>query len=939
MRSRLGMLGGVSLTGPDGPVTGRAAQRRRLAVLAILAVAPAGSVSRDRIVALLWPETSQDKARHLLSDAIYALRKALGKGAIESLGDEELRLESDVVATDVADFERALEAGDLEGAVSAYGGEFLDGFHVSDAREFERWVEEERQRLRALYGEVLEELARTAEQADEPTAGVRWWRKRVAQDPLDSRVVRCLMDALVAAGSPAGAVSRATAHARLVREELGVDPGEEVLELLDRLRRDDSDRTDTTMDVAVARATHPQPTRTVAASRDGGASSYWRPEWFLAATGMLLAIVFGWVVVHTNRPATPPLRLVISDFGHAPQDSVLAATVTEAVRIDLARSPRAALASPPFVRAVLEQMRRSPDTSLTARLAREVALRGDLDGFVSGAIRPVGEGFVLMGRVSAAVDGRELVTARAFAPDSSAIVVALDSLAKELRRGLGEPLEGVRTAASLARVTTSSLVALQRYSQAHRLMHGGGRFETVRRLFEDALAADSTFALAYRSLSEYLGWWVRDTGARDSLAREAYRYRAGLPDGERLYVEGWYHQVVTGDRAKAIAAYEAMLTALPGSSHLSVLDHLGTLHRRQGDLRTSRAYHERRLRLDSLSSSLPYSNLAITQMKMGDYAAAVDVVEAMERVFGKDVASDALRLRGFIANGRRDYERSLQIANTMLTEAEDAYGRYFAARYLTYVRAVTGRIPEAEAATTRAVHWAREVERPVQMVAAQLAMATFELFAVHDTAGALARVERALGAVPLDSVHPVSRDYAWVAEIYAGAGRPEIARRLLQEEASVRRGGVSAREKRTVAWAAIDLAEGRAANALDRLRPLLRDKPSDRGCVHVWGCEVHLAARAYELQGRADSARAMYRRFVEAPFNQLFYDAWFRAHALERLAVLQERAGKPRVAARTWELLAQLWSGCDPRLRPRVRQAQVRSRGLMPLIYGSAGQR
>ena len=43
--------------------------------------------------------------------------------------------------------ESALAEGSAERAVATYGGPFLDGFYLSDAPEFERWVERERRRL------------------------------------------------------------------------------------------------------------------------------------------------------------------------------------------------------------------------------------------------------------------------------------------------------------------------------------------------------------------------------------------------------------------------------------------------------------------------------------------------------------------------------------------------------------------------------------------------------------------------------------------------------------------------------------------------------------------------------------------------------------------------------------------------------------------------
>src|SRR5207244_9100893 len=74
----LRLFGGLSLSNPGSTIPARANQRRRLALLAILAVSPGKPVSRDRLSALLWPEADAEHARHLLSDSLYVLRSALG---------------------------------------------------------------------------------------------------------------------------------------------------------------------------------------------------------------------------------------------------------------------------------------------------------------------------------------------------------------------------------------------------------------------------------------------------------------------------------------------------------------------------------------------------------------------------------------------------------------------------------------------------------------------------------------------------------------------------------------------------------------------------------------------------------------------------------------------------------------------------------------------
>ena len=85
----LRLFGNPSITGEDGAViAGRAVQRHRVALLALLARSSRWSLSRDKLLAYLWPERGRVPARQLLNQAVYHLRLALGQEAILSSGDE-----------------------------------------------------------------------------------------------------------------------------------------------------------------------------------------------------------------------------------------------------------------------------------------------------------------------------------------------------------------------------------------------------------------------------------------------------------------------------------------------------------------------------------------------------------------------------------------------------------------------------------------------------------------------------------------------------------------------------------------------------------------------------------------------------------------------------------------------------------------------------------
>ena len=153
----LKLLGGAIITVGDTPLGGPAAHRHRLALLALLATT-GRPMSRDKIVAYLWPERDTEGARNLLKTAVHELRKVVGEATILSIGDQ-LSVDSALLRCDVTEFEAAVASGDLDAAARLYAGPFLDGFFLKDAKEFEEWADGHRARLEAAAARVRDMLA------------------------------------------------------------------------------------------------------------------------------------------------------------------------------------------------------------------------------------------------------------------------------------------------------------------------------------------------------------------------------------------------------------------------------------------------------------------------------------------------------------------------------------------------------------------------------------------------------------------------------------------------------------------------------------------------------------------------------------------------------------------------------------------------------------
>ncbi len=231
---RLRAFGGLTLE--DGrPDAGTITQPRSLALLALLANAGERPISRDKVLAYLWPETEPAKAAHRLAQSLYALRHELG---VDSLvrATNDLRLNPRVIGSDLLDFTDALERGDLRAAVAMYRGPFLDGFYLSGAAEFERWAEAERAEYLRKYRAALEALAAADGQRGDANGSAEWWRRLVEADPLNARTAVAYMQALRVAAGNAGALQFARDHAKRLREEFDSEPDPVLAAAAERLK-------------------------------------------------------------------------------------------------------------------------------------------------------------------------------------------------------------------------------------------------------------------------------------------------------------------------------------------------------------------------------------------------------------------------------------------------------------------------------------------------------------------------------------------------------------------------------------------------------------------------------------------------------------------------------------------------------------------------------
>ena len=444
-------LGGLTLDGFETSAVGSAVlHRKRLALLAVLGVSD--GVSRDKLLGLLWPESSETRARHALAQSLYALRRALDMEDLV-LGNQELRINRAVIDVDAWSFEKLLDAERLGDAVALYRGPFLDGVYVDGASAFEEWVSTERQRLSHRYAQAVEALATEAERAGAFAEAVKCWRQLTLVEPLAAGPALGVMRSLAGCGDHAAALQHASFYQARLAAELEIQSSPEISAFADILRKrlaaPSPTRSAGTLSTTAAAgeldAERRRATPESVETQHSDVSSFTsgspartrgrRSEIAIATTVLLLLATFGITRLGggSERLATrlAPDRVAVFPFvaGAAGVDyladgmvNLLAAALDSAATVQIV-DPRSLLAR------VNDAPRSRNDPASAAAIAREFGA----SAFVLGNVTELNGRIELSASLYNTQSTKEVATRTSVTGDRSATFALIDHLAAELR--------------------------------------------------------------------------------------------------------------------------------------------------------------------------------------------------------------------------------------------------------------------------------------------------------------------------------------------------------------------------------------------------------------------------------------------------------------------------------------------------------------------------
>ena len=224
--------------------------------------------TRDALSTMLWPEHDQGAGRGRLRRTLYELNNALTTNILLVSSDViSLDPEADVWI-DVEAFRSIVTScmpgkdspvelpadclARLEEAASLYTDDFLSGFSLPDAPEFEDWRFFLGEELRRWLDGTLVQLADAYRKRGEWERAIQFARRRLALDPLHEPAHRLLMRLFASADHLSAALRQYEQCVQVLQEELGTEPEEETTALYEaiRTRRFQPEAATTTGDVS-----------------------------------------------------------------------------------------------------------------------------------------------------------------------------------------------------------------------------------------------------------------------------------------------------------------------------------------------------------------------------------------------------------------------------------------------------------------------------------------------------------------------------------------------------------------------------------------------------------------------------------------------------------------------------------------------------------------
>jgi DNA-binding winged helix-turn-helix (wHTH) protein/tetratricopeptide (TPR) repeat protein len=631
---------------------------------------------------------------------------------------------------------------------------------------------------------------------------------------------------------------------------------------------------------------------------------------FLLSLAVLICAggVFAWFTY--SRPVysfNARDSVLIANFENQTGDPRFDQALETAFTVSLQQSRRANVFPRARLASVLALMGKSPEERITPALGREICQRENIRGLIASSITRTGEEYALSAEL---IDPQSGETVRSYsqrAYGEGHILDALDVIAADIRRDLGESLYQInKNSQPLPEVTTASLPALKEYADGTALWHRA-KYRDAVTLLRAAVEADSDFAMAHAALgSAYYSYIYNESQKGDEEFRKALALASRTTERERMNIKANYADS-QGHFEEADRLYQIYLMRYPDD--WGMLLNYARLLRTNGHADQAIGQYKEMLRV-APDDARTEVELATAYKTLGRFP---DAIAAYSQAFQIDplylTSGDVSREYGMALIQNGDTKKAEELFTSQLGNQKT---RESGLRSLALLDLYRGKYEAARPLLEEALAYDEGLKSEPVSVARERLLLAILAEGEGDTHMEQRQLDSAM--VNFKTLSPKVILGAWIGSEYARAGMAKQAEQIESAIAPL----VDGKNAEQVAYG--HYLQGEIAlHHGDKEKAIQLFGLSDQEKSTPFSCEG--LAHAYQESGKMTRAVSQYEKYLASSEQGLLWEPqqrWLAAHYT--LAADYLAQGNPAKARAALTPLLVLWKDADPTL-PLRKQA------------------
>ena len=187
------------------------------------------TATREEIIYVLWGADNENVGRKNLREAVYQIKKLLGKEILVTAGHTSISLNPECMPE--IDWDSINEDNILEQEEEG----FLSHFHIKNSYEFEEWVDSMQEQYNRFFLKSVRQRLYEADAVKDMAQIQKYSNILLKHDPYNEKLYQEIMDIYASGGNYNMAIKLYYDLEKILDEELGVEPSPEITELFHRI--------------------------------------------------------------------------------------------------------------------------------------------------------------------------------------------------------------------------------------------------------------------------------------------------------------------------------------------------------------------------------------------------------------------------------------------------------------------------------------------------------------------------------------------------------------------------------------------------------------------------------------------------------------------------------------------------------------------------------